>query len=79
LFLFLIGFVFGWLACNWYVANDRSFDRAFGPLAQGAGDALGEATRFAREVAGDGGDGGNGGRGAGTSSAARRTRRTGSS
>jgi hypothetical protein len=73
LFLFLIGFVFGWLACNWYVANDRSFDRAFGPLAQGAGDALGEASRFAREVTGEGGDGA---RGAGTPSASRRSRRT---
>jgi hypothetical protein len=73
MFRFLFGFVVGWLACNWYVANDRSFDRAFGPLARGAGEALGEASRLARGVEADGAEAG----GRSTPSAARRTRRSG--
>ncbi|HEY3079530.1 MAG TPA: hypothetical protein VGM69_06455 [Chloroflexota bacterium] len=74
MFLFVLGFFFGWIACSWYVENGRSFDRAFGPLAHGAGEALGEATRVAREMTGETANGGRGG----TPSASRRTRRTGS-
>jgi phosphoribosyl-AMP cyclohydrolase len=41
MFLFFFGFVAGWWACNWYVQNDRSFERAFLAPAQ---EALSEAT-----------------------------------
>jgi hypothetical protein len=74
MFLFLLGFFFGWAACSWYVENGRSFDRAVGPLAQGAQEALGEASRAAGEAGRDASDGK---RGRGTTSAARRSRRAG--
>ena len=73
MFRFLLGFFFGWAACYWYVENGRSFDRAFGPLAQGAQDALGEASRAAREA----GRSRGGDRARGTATAARRSRRSG--
>jgi hypothetical protein len=41
MFLFFLGFMAGWWACNWYVQNDRSFERAFLAPAQ---DAFSEAT-----------------------------------
>jgi hypothetical protein len=75
MFLFLLGFFFGWMACSWYVNNDRSLDRAFGPLAEGATEALGQASRVARGMTGEGA---NGGRTRSTQSASRRSRRTGS-
>jgi hypothetical protein len=41
MFLFICGFVAGWWACNWYIQNDRSFERAFLTPAQ---EALSDAT-----------------------------------
>ena len=36
MFMFFMGFLAGWWACNWYIQNDRSFERAFMAPARGA-------------------------------------------
>lgn len=45
MFMFFMGFLAGWWACNWYVQNGRSFERAFVAPAQ---DALGDMAENGR-------------------------------
>ena len=41
MFMFFLGFLAGWWACNWFIQNDRDFGRAFvAPAQEALGDVI---------------------------------------